>query len=39
MPKIGKNYSGKKLNFVGPKTTIYLSLSFHKEHPSYRRSL
>jgi hypothetical protein len=28
---------GKKI--VGSKTTIFLSLGFHKERPSYRRSL
>ncbi len=31
--------AGKKLNFFGIKTTIYLSLGLHKERPSYRRSL
>jgi hypothetical protein len=37
-----KNYSWKKINFfLKSKTTIYeyLSLSLHKERPSYRRSL
>ncbi len=29
----------KKLNFLWSKTTIYLSVGLHKEHPSYRRSL
>jgi hypothetical protein len=29
----------KKLNFFGSKTTIYLSLSLHKERPSYRNAL
>ncbi len=33
-----KNYSWKKMYFFGSKTTIYLSLSLHKERPSYRRS-
>jgi hypothetical protein len=28
-----------KLHFFGSKTTIYLFLGFHKELPSYRRSL
>ncbi len=31
--------AGKKLNFFGWKTTIYLSLGLHKGRPSYKRSL
>ncbi len=34
-----QKFSWKKNIFFGSKTTIYLSLDLHKEHPSYRRSL
>ncbi len=39
--KMEKNFSWKKKNFFGSKTTIYryLSLGLHKERSSYRRSL
>ena len=37
--KLKKFTAEKKLNFLGIKTTIYLSLSLNKERPSYRRSL
>jgi hypothetical protein len=39
-PKIGKKLQlKKKFNFFFiSKTTIYLSLGFHKERSSYRRS-
>ncbi len=39
-PKVSKKITyGKKLNFSGSKTTIYLSLGLHKGRPSYKRSL
>jgi hypothetical protein len=36
-----KRITAEKKNLIlfGSKTTIYLSLGLHKEHPSYRRSL
>jgi hypothetical protein len=40
MTKIEKKLQlKKKINFLGSKTAIYLSLGLHKERPSYRRSL